>query len=1036
MITINGQVVESKDKVTIGRKFSEDHDNGKITVINTRSTRYEMYSPVDYTNGAVSEQMLVESDNVVQLNATDYEHTITLVENKAKFDGLYPADRSFTKLNQTLDEILTVYQREFTTYHNITIAWSLTTAQEDEVITFKEFSGVNFTTILVGLFRKINAIPYVLRSGNTWTIYARPYNERGSLISGDSTTKTFIQSNLDYATKVKSQLKNAVNERAQVDVEWFPSENGYVLPKSPKPIKATSDLEYQLPSPIVKILEVIAVDVPYSYIYTNPDPIENPDGNPETLYANATVDITSQVVERQVYETLLPTDATAQGTINATSNQKNNIFYNLFDTKIEQLFESSTDKRWFINFDTYYLLNAIAYVIKNAIEDADNIFGELIESDGITDVETEDIKLRFKYVKQRNIDLVANRNTKGEMNTTTTIHNQRDSNVEISQYKKALKNYSNRLGNDHYTKTKNFPTGATPHDIGDFLADGKVVVEVRNTYHNNFTFCEWVEVKNFANLESEYAISKRPEPFEITNKTVQTNLVSEEYVFFSERNIGVDTRLTTFAQEGLLGLFALTSVTDFEKVHSAVFKPVLTGWDSTKAISMELDNDGDGNLLTFHAFFEHQSLAGNIYYDIDTDTYVDYYQPLKYTDDSGELTNFKFYLVPDVDYEDGGEYPLIITETPYTTNKLTDNTISEPIDLDINAAFAITYNISFVGDENIYVGEFLARNNYLISDQQDTHTIVMYKSSKPYTLYDQEPRATDTVASITYDYDFDNRKITFNAGEDVDYFCFTKNGHILLAMNKSLSSGDTYVVYMNILKTLEDFKVYTISAIADDLSTLTATALLEYTSRTYPISASASDLATLNGSGVLAYTNIQYELTINATSIASLTGTVSLDYSGVVYSISANATDIANISGSGVLSYTDRNYLLEATGTSIAGLSGTADLAYVSQNYSLSATGTSIADLTGNCDISYTYLDWSYIGTSAPPEDDTVDLGTSGTTSCRTSSAAKEDLIQAGFPASDYATLSIMRVDHSYEDPVFGTSPCTPYYYRAVEVTV
>src|SRR6056297_1004916 len=232
MIKIREQIVPTKGKITIDRKFSEEHDTGELKVINDREERYEMYSLVEYTDE--SEQMLVESDSMIKLNATDYEHTITLTEVKAKFDGIYPADRSFTVLNQDLEDILNVYKRELAEYHNISIDWDLTTTQLANVIPKKEYQGVNFTTILVSLFRKIDAIPYVLYESDTWVIHALPYSERGSLISGSSTTQSFQQNNIDYATKVKAQLKNAINERAQTDVEYFPSENGYILSKSPK----------------------------------------------------------------------------------------------------------------------------------------------------------------------------------------------------------------------------------------------------------------------------------------------------------------------------------------------------------------------------------------------------------------------------------------------------------------------------------------------------------------------------------------------------------------------------------------------------------------------------------------------------------------------------------------------------------------------------------------------------------------------------------------------------------------------------------
>ena len=489
-------------------------------------------------------------------------------------------------------------------------------------------------------------------------------------------------------------------------------------------------------------------------------------------------------------------------------------------------------------------------------------------------------------------------------------------------------------------------------------------------------------------------------------------------------------------------------------MHSAVFKPVLVGWDDTKAISMELANDGDSNLITMHCFFDHQLLAGNIYYDVDTSSYVDYFQPLKYTDDDGTLEDFEIYFVPDINFEDGGEYPLILDETEYLAEAHTATGVSEPIDLDINAAFAFTYNINFVADKDIFVGEFLARNNYLIADQQDTHTMEIYKSSKPYTLSDLTNRTGDTVASMTYSYDFANRKITFNALETISHFALTKNGNILLAINRDMVNGESLVVYINIVKNLSDvffnleanatglaslsgsalLAYFYLFANATDLATISGTGVLAYTSRIYPLNATATNLNTINGTGVLVYTSFDYVLQADATGLSTISGSGILSFEATTFVLQANTTNISIINGTAELNYTLQNHLLTADG-SVSNISGTADLNYTNQEYVIEATASDISNVGGNIDMTLTYQVWDYIGTSAPPQDDTIDLGTSGTASCRTSTEAKDDLEQT-FPASGYAVSFIMRVDHSYEDPVFGTSPCTPFYYRNIEVTV
>jgi len=71
---------------------------------------------------------------------------------------------------------------------------------------------------------------------------------------------------------------------------------------------------------------------------------------------------------------------------------------------------------------------------------------------------------------------------------------------------------------------------------------------------------------------------------------------------------------------------------------------------------------------------------------------------------------------------------------------------------------------------------------------------------------------------------------------------------------------------------------------------------------------------------------------------------------------------------------------------------------------------------------------WVYIGTSGS-QNGTTNLGSSGSSSCRTSSQIQASLTANAIP-SNYAEGYIMKADHSYEDPWFGTTACTSFYYQ------
>jgi len=214
---------------------------------------------------------------------------------------------------------------------------------------------------------------------------------------------------------------------------------------------------------------------------------------------------------------------------------------------------------------------------------------------------------------------------------------------------------------------------------------------------------------------------------------------------------------------------------------------------------MPVEASGDGALITVHVQFPHQSIAGKTYYDLDTDTYKTYLNPLPYTDEDGRLEDYELYFTPDVLFEDAGQYPLILDQTSYLANTYTISDVSEALDLDTAASFAKTFQISFIADENIYIGNVMASKNYFVKDQATATAPKIYTSSKPYGEYDQTVRSydTDNTANISYTYSYINGTITITPSIDIEYFSIVKDDDILLAINKSIKAGETVVIYNN-----------------------------------------------------------------------------------------------------------------------------------------------------------------------------------------------------------------------------------------------
>ena len=383
IVNIDSSLVRLTGNPALERNVKEEKDKGNLVVTSTRTFRYEPYSKVDITTPyGDEEQYLVQADNPVKLNATDYEHNLTLVENIAFFDEIFTADRSFKILGQTLEDILTAYKRELEAYHNILITWTtIPQAVLDETIPFKEFSGLNFSSILLSLFRKLWAVPKVNRVGNNWDIYPQYISNKNSLITSDSISETYQQNNVDYATKIKSQLKNAVNE--QTESKWFPSENGYILPRSSSLEIITSNLRYTLDSKIIAITKAIAVGVKYNAL-------NNDTGITDTLYLD--VDITTLVVQEEAYDLLPITTSISSGIIDQTENNKNHIRYKVGQPYITNLYGASTDGIVF-SADSYYLRWAI---MREVERNNSAYFTSNYGPPAIMPLDVADVQMRFQ----------------------------------------------------------------------------------------------------------------------------------------------------------------------------------------------------------------------------------------------------------------------------------------------------------------------------------------------------------------------------------------------------------------------------------------------------------------------------------------------------------------------------------------------------------------------------------------------------------------------------------------------------------------
>ena len=795
MISIAGSTVQPKDNIVIDRNRLEEHDSGFITVLTPRQERYETYDLVEITINGTTEQMLVQADVVSKYKEGLYEHEITLIENVARFDAYFPADRIFSSTPpKSIAEILNVYKSELGTYHSLPIDFDGLASWVVEPIRQKEFVGLNFSVILMDLFKSINAIPRVTYQNDVWFIEPEFFKDRNNLIDITPQTEQRRQNNADYATRIKSTLKNVLND----EPVFFPSANGYILPKSSTPQFAESRLQYQLDSKIADVLEVLAVDVQIRSVGTN------------TVVYDGNVDISKYVVPKAQYDGL-PTPANQYSRTQTDQDglhKKNTVFYQIGGNTIENLFAAGTEILVF-NFgdNTDFLKNAIV----NAGADSGFYSIGTDTSGYVVDNDLEKIKLRIKYIKQRDLDITTHRAYLKNMNESTQTHRQRDSFADIERYKLGLRAIINRMGNEVREQSKTLPVSDIGVQLGDYNKDNFVVIRVKRTIYNDSITYEYVLAEGFGNIDADTSLWREPSAFEIQQKDITTNLIVEEFIEISEEKKDITTRLTTDGIETLLSTLDGT-ITNHGKIHAALLRTTVSNNAdvSINGIYLPAYSSGGGNTCTYHVGIDNPVSAGRGYIDAyeNGEFGIDFIYT--YGEDDplgpfGELKEFRLFFIPDVGKEDIGLYPIAdANETQaYLNNALTQTDIVDRIDKDKNAKFALTYEQHFVTDnQDIIVCNGLSKYNRLVSTATPD-TMRLVKSDTPFNVFDIEVRDTDTTLSGSITIDLTERRIRISVNEDADNYAIAFGDELVLGFNRKIFAGETFDYYINLRESAE-----------------------------------------------------------------------------------------------------------------------------------------------------------------------------------------------------------------------------------------
>jgi hypothetical protein len=974
VVKINGieYEIEKMPALFYGKNLKEDREIAQFTIINGRKLRYEPLKIVELEN----EQYIIENDAVTELRFDTFEHKISCIEPIAKFDKYIPASRSHqtrTGFAVTMRSVLEKYKRELSRFHYINIDYVEGTYL-DVSITPKEYDGDTFYNIVADLFRTVDAIPKAYYENDTWFIYPQFLNERHNLISDDREGYYTTQNNIDYATKIRTSVKNGVFSNPSP--LWFPSVDGFIQPRAEGTIISESRLRFELDSKnatLIKVLAIsnVAIEGPSSVI----------------VLENELIDITEHVVTQQEYDGLIRVSPFSVN-YDRIKHKENCLILDLENNLITNLYQSEGGLLAFLR-DVDIFRNALATVANNTYED----FVDIIDYD------VKDARIRVQYQRLRDSDITLQRMASGLMNQSTMGYTQKSSIIDTQKYMNSLSILADRMGNQEKTIIKTFNTNEPRYQVGDYDSEGFVIIEAKYTKHTNSYFCEFKLAKNYANVNPDYALQYELTPYTVSAKKLTTNVIDEQFVIASEVQLANDTKMTL---RGINSLFSIFSKANNQRMEYAVYKHIWQLHPYSQFIHMPVEAQVGGNTIAFNARFLKQIVAGTRKEQDGSSTFL---QPILYTADINQdfiLEDFDLYLTNGGVVTDNGSYP-IVNETPtIISNALTINE-RMPIDLGINDAFAYTFAIHAItaNEDKVGFGNGFAKYNGLW--QETIPNLTLYKSPYPYSVADKKIRAVDTVVSNgAYSFNNAQRRLTVNGTETFNYWALAYEGDIVIWGN------GIKTIYFSIVRELEpDFDPITIISDSKTLQisiTLTHTAIIQnYTliqeSYNESIPITLTYQATIGDYTII---NRVYEDTIPIvlTSQATIT-----NYDNLTFSEQLNVPIVLTHQAT-ITSYSD-----------------------ITDNVSLNIPIV----LTVNQSIQNVEYEFSYAGTTTQSFDDSKNLIVEGIDSaaCPTTQFVI-NWFNANFDPMTYNLGDVIRVQVFVVDNEFPVAQCTTHYFEVV----
>lgn len=789
---ISKKVYDVLPTIKIIEKFSEELDMFEFTLatldekIDFDFTKYNGLIPIvlnmfDDLGNSKNLVMFLSSYkyNIVEFEPIKYQCLIQATSSNIKLQRIDLPNKLITQHELTakrsvwteLNKIMQVYAPDIMINKDLEEKMSMPCPE-------LQFVKATLYEVLVTLFAVCGLIP---KMDNEYTSYLSfielkksgiNYNFKDHLIM-------FEESNSinEYADMYDYDIENAISSDADMKTGW-------IIPTSDEGIVNVGNFFYKVPTTIYEIekVEITTEGFYFNYPTMGDYFISQPPYNLKTL------DITENVVSKEVYDTLLVSSALQ---VEDLKYKRTNFYYE--DNAIRGV--NYNESNWFPTSTTSALETVVNYAFKQVFP---NVEFYVMRKDNYP---LPKIKVTYKSETDNSRVKIVKNNVKKPENSL--ISNQEESYIDIVNFGKQKQETINRMGNIQILGQANYDLSITKLNDIPSLGD---------TFENDYIIVEKQIQMNENNMLVNYKLSK--------DYVYETGYSGLNQI---KRFTSIDTKNTVIRNDNFLNNYILTTTNnnlDYKanllidnygkKTNGLNFHYVKTFNEKdleivNDYILVQTQNKVIADSIISQFKFETNAKAGN---SIEKKDGYSINKPIAYTNLLGEFKTLRYYFGQAenerevIDDEILNKRPLVVlTKEPNDYDELL-------IYKDNREITSITQQFRIIGDKekDIFVYNNFAKFTQLTSRKEDCDIKVYCKYYKnendylenKYNEFSKEIQGEEiTSATIT----FGNNKIKISGVGDMNYYCLlgvTVNDELVLGINFLLLSAiPSLELYLN-----------------------------------------------------------------------------------------------------------------------------------------------------------------------------------------------------------------------------------------------